>query len=1620
MLLDEQLSRRLRATATDAGVDVGALLVAAWAVVLGRYRPDEEPTFAVTRTGSRSVVVRVAVSDEKTIASLITDAATQDGSVAGDSRPDTHVLIDAEALDAEHLDDGTALMLAIHDAVRLTLAYDRGRFIEEAPPIILGHVRRVLVALTSDRTIRPGDIDMLDDAERESVVRHWNRTRVPYPREATIVSRFAERVAAAPDAIAVSFGIETLTYAQLDTRANRLAHLLRSHGVEPEAPVGIALPRSLDLIVALLAVVKSGGAYLPLDLANPPARSAYILDDCGASIVLTTAALADDYPQARTLAIDTLAPELAAMPSSAPAPVATADHVAYLCYTSGSTGLPKGTAVPNRGVVRLVHDPGYVTLGPAETVLQLCAIAFDVSVFEIWGALLTGARLAVAPPGRLGLPELAGVLREQRVTTLWLTAGLFHQVVELDVTVLAGVRQLFAGGDVLAPGAVRAALTARGNQPMINGYGPTENTSFAVCYRMTDAGQVGDRTPIGFPIPQSTAYVLDDELRPVGIGVAGELCLGGDGVARGYINRPALTAAKFVPDPYAIEPGARMYRTGDRARWRADGVLEFLGRLDGQVKIRGFRVEPGEVEAVLRGHDDVREAAVVVRGEGEQKHLVAYVTAQVTATGAPDFGPRLRQYAAARLPDYLVPTSIVVLDELPLNISGKVDRHALPQPQPEQEKAAEVRSETVSERLAAIWREVLRRPAVQGSDDFFALGGHSLAATRLVFRIRDAFGVDLPLTSLYDDATLNGTVAAIEAMMHGVASTSAATTTDGVAATAAAGMAGGGITRRDRSAYRSSVATDTTAREPSASAVSEPSRSHLVPLTPDWALWRWVCLRAPGFSFDLHDAVGAPELGDVADQIAGATGDEALVTLRGEYDIAYAKAERTLSAALHATAADSRFRRAVSWQNRTALGTGIDALLRRDPQTVARTGRYRKYETLVASYLQRYTAKNDTIGFFGPVGWVDIRPDGPPIDHRPKPGGLVAHRTLYLEDWAVRLLAETLSPGLEPWLVPRRMPLTRVRTGVGGAFLELPFAPPIQLSALAVKVLGEIDGARTAREIVRRLRAVPTGSDVLVGDGLAEQIAEQAADQAVWQALADLRDQAAISWQLDIAADDIQARRTLRARLQTVTDPALREPALATLSELDEAAENLDAVAIRADPDELLVALDRLDTTFTRLTGAAPTRRAGKIYAGRTLAFEESLRADDLTFGASLFESLAEPLSLILTAARWFTAAGAALFERACRTAYRDRAEATGNPVVALAEFWLDINNFLFDELSPVIAPIRKAIRDRWAQVLTIPAGARRVQLSSADLRDAVDRVFAIGKPGWPTGAQHSPDLMIAAANADAIRNGDFQWVLGEIHPGLNTLRYATWVAEHPEADDVRRAMHADLGESVIWTGATASYGATPARLSNALIDPSDRHLIFAADSAGYHPDRSMFLADFDIEEVEGRLRVTSRVTGAQLSLAELLGDPLSADLSQEFGIVPASPHTPRITIDNLVVQRETWRFPASDLAFTTIIDEKVRYLAARAWIRSHDLPRYVFLRTKGEAKPVFIDLTSLSSIELLSRAVRRARAGAGDSASVAISEMMPSPDQLWLTDAEGRKYTSELRICAADQAGKR
>ncbi|HEU0053791.1 MAG TPA: amino acid adenylation domain-containing protein, partial [Longimicrobium sp.] len=449
--------------------------------------------------------------------------------------------------------------------------------------------------------------------------------------------------------------------------------------------------------------------------------------------------------------------EIAAAASGALGGGAGPSGLAYVMYTSGSTGTPKGVAVEHRGVVRLVRGANYVELGPGEVILQAAPVTFDASTFEIWGALLNGGRLVLLPGAAASLEELGRAIVSHRVSTLWLTASLFGAMVEERLEDLRGVRQLLAGGDVLPVEAVRRVKERIPGCRLVNGYGPTENTTFTCCHTVPGEWD-GGPVPIGRPVSGTRVYVLDEGGRPVPAGVPGELHAGGAGVGRGYLGRPALTAERFVPDPFG-EPGARLYRTGDRVRWRADGVLEYLSRLDRQVKVRGFRVEPGEVEAALRRHAAVRECVVAAREDAPgDRRLVAYVVGEID-------GEALRAHLARLLPDYMLPAAFVVLDAFPLLPSGKVDVRALPAPAYAAPEAEYVAPRTPREEvLAGIWAEVLRAERVGARDDFFALGGHSLLATRVVSRVREAFGVEIPLRAVFETPTVAGLAEAVEGL----------------------------------------------------------------------------------------------------------------------------------------------------------------------------------------------------------------------------------------------------------------------------------------------------------------------------------------------------------------------------------------------------------------------------------------------------------------------------------------------------------------------------------------------------------------------------------------------------------------------------------------------------------------------------------------------------------------------------------------------------------------------------------------------------------------------------------------------------------------------------------------
>uniref|UniRef100_UPI00292DE54A non-ribosomal peptide synthetase n=1 Tax=Kitasatospora brasiliensis TaxID=3058040 RepID=UPI00292DE54A len=606
---------------------------------------------------------------------------------------------------------------------------------------------RLLAAAAADPHAPIGTLDLLAPEERTRLLTEWNATDAPR-RTGTLAEAFERQADRTPHATALAYDGGTLGYAELDTRANRLAHHLRTLGVGPETPVAMLMERSADVVVATLAVLKAGGCYVPMHPGLPPERMTDVLADTGAPVLLTDRA---DPGFPHSAAVVRPGDEADA-PAHRPGLPVHPDQLAYAMYTSGSTGRPKGVAVRHRDVLDLAADRRWQD-GCHRRVLLHSPHAFDAATYEIWTPLLAGGTVVVAPPGPLDADTLHAVTTRHDVTAVFLTKALFDLVAEQAPETFAALRVVCTGGEAASGVLLRRVLDACPDLLLAHVYGPTETTTFATHHPLTPADLDGPRVPIGTPLDNTRCYVLDERLRPVPPGVPGELYLAGAGLARGYLGRPGLTAERFVACPYL--PGERMYRTGDLVRRRADGAVEFLGRIDGQIKLRGFRIEPGEIEAALSRHPAVRQVIVVAREDrpGDLR-LVAYCTADPGLTPA-----ELRAFAGTALPGYMVPAAVVLLDALPLNANGKVDRRALPAPDLAADDTGRAPRDERERVLCALFGELLGIDDITIDDDFFALGGHSLLATRLVARARTELGVELAIGDLFQAPTVAALVA---------------------------------------------------------------------------------------------------------------------------------------------------------------------------------------------------------------------------------------------------------------------------------------------------------------------------------------------------------------------------------------------------------------------------------------------------------------------------------------------------------------------------------------------------------------------------------------------------------------------------------------------------------------------------------------------------------------------------------------------------------------------------------------------------------------------------------------------------------------------------------------------
>ena len=624
------------------------------------------------------------------------------------------------------------------------------------------HLEAIAAAMVAMPDTPLSSLPLGGSEDRLAMLSAFNPPATAYPKEATIPRLFAEIVAARPDAVAIESsapdrrGHSTLlTYAQLDRLSDRISRRLRDAGVRQQTLVGVFLPRSILAVASILAILKLRAVYVPLDPADPPLRTAEIIRDSRLGVLVAPLGASNRMPEVQVgwVELDELleAPEAEAI-TRLDEPTGQADDLAYVMFTSGTTGKPKGVAVAHRNIVRLVKDTNYVTLGPDLRILLLAPLAFDASTFEMWGALLNGGRLFVMSDRVPTTRAIAEALERHAITTLWLSAGYFHAMVDHELAALAAVRQVLAGGDVLSAQHVQRLLDAKKDGVVINGYGPTENTTFTCCHVMSPGERVGPSVLIGKPIANSRVYILDRAGEPVPAGVVGELHAAGDGVARGYLGDEESTLRKFVPDPLGAARGERMYRTGDMARRRADGTIEFLGRVDRQVKVRGFRIELDEIEAALRSTSQVADAAVTAtRDQGGTNVITAYVAPH---PGGGIDQVLVRQQLARTLPDYMMPGAFVVLEKLPLTVNGKVDRAALPRPT-SQLVAAIVEPRTALEtQLLAIWQSVLGHTGFGIQDNFFDLGGHSLLALRLFAQIESVFGRRMPISALFEAPTI--------------------------------------------------------------------------------------------------------------------------------------------------------------------------------------------------------------------------------------------------------------------------------------------------------------------------------------------------------------------------------------------------------------------------------------------------------------------------------------------------------------------------------------------------------------------------------------------------------------------------------------------------------------------------------------------------------------------------------------------------------------------------------------------------------------------------------------------------------------------------------------------------
>ncbi|MFW9336523.1 amino acid adenylation domain-containing protein, partial [Paenibacillus polymyxa] len=807
--LGKDLTGRMEMVAKQYHVTPNTLLQTAWGLLLQKYNGSDDAVFGGVVSGRpadipgienmvglfiNTIPVRIRSGAEDTFADLI---RTNQQQALASQDYETYPLYEIQALteqkqelinhiivfenypveeQVEQLGEGATsdfvinnagmieqtnydfnLVVMPQEAMKIRFEYNTKIFDREAVERTQGHLIQLLEQVVANPAIRVQELDVLSEQEREQILSVWGDTAAEYPSEQTIHGLFETQTAHTPEQPALYFEGEQLSYRELNERANRLARTLRSQGVTKDRLVGLMTERSIDMIVGMLGILKAGGAYVPIDPTYPEERIRYMLDDSGAKLLLTQGHLVDKVAFDGHMLVLNGAESVYHEDGSNLEPLSGPNDLAYVIYTSGTTGQPKGVMVEHRNVVRLVKNTNYAQLDADTRILQTGAIVFDASTFEIWGSVLNGGQLVlVSQDVILDVLKLKDAVHSYGITTMFLTTPLFNQLSQQDLTLFEGIRELLVGGDVMSVPHMNRVLEAHPSLRISNIYGPTENTTFSTVHAII--GVQSESVPIGRPIHNSTAYVVDHSMRLQPVGVWGELLVGGDGVARGYRNRLDLTSEKFIDSPF--RSGERCYRTGDMVRLNADGTLEYKGRIDAQVKIRGYRIELGEVETQLLKLEAVQEAVVIAREDEQgQKQLCAYVVANEEVVASV-----LRSTLSQKLPGYMIPSYLVQLEQMPLTPNGKIDRKALPAPEDSLQTGADyVAPRTwVEVKLAQIWQDVLGLTQVGVKENFFEIGGHSLRATTLASKIHKELNKPLPLRSIFEAPTIEQLAVVLE------------------------------------------------------------------------------------------------------------------------------------------------------------------------------------------------------------------------------------------------------------------------------------------------------------------------------------------------------------------------------------------------------------------------------------------------------------------------------------------------------------------------------------------------------------------------------------------------------------------------------------------------------------------------------------------------------------------------------------------------------------------------------------------------------------------------------------------------------------------------------------------